>query len=43
MTGKNKLIHTPEGVRDIYNGECRTTAFGSFGFLSQNPRRTVFN
>ena len=23
MTGKNKLIHTPEGVRDIYNGECR--------------------
>ena len=23
MTKKNKLIHTPEGVRDIYNGECR--------------------
>ena len=22
MTKKNKLIHTPEGVRDIYNGEC---------------------
>ena len=21
MTKKNKLIHTPEGVRDIYNGE----------------------
>ncbi len=20
---ENKLIHTPEGVRDIYNGECR--------------------
>lgn len=23
MAGKNKLIHTPEGVRDIYDGECR--------------------
>ncbi|MCB7317891.1 ATP phosphoribosyltransferase regulatory subunit [Lacrimispora sp. 210928-DFI.3.58] len=23
MTRKNKLIHTPEGVRDSYNAECR--------------------
>lgn len=23
MAGNNRLIHTPEGVRDIYNGECR--------------------
>lgn len=23
MAGKNKLIHTPEGVRDIYDGECK--------------------
>ncbi|MGN0372686.1 MAG: ATP phosphoribosyltransferase regulatory subunit [Enterocloster sp.] len=23
MAEKNKLIHTPEGVRDIYNAECR--------------------
>lgn len=23
MAGKNRLIHTPEGVRDSYNAECR--------------------
>ncbi len=23
MSGNNYLIHTPEGVRDSYNGECR--------------------
>lgn len=23
MSGNNSLIHTPEGVRDSYNGECR--------------------
>ena len=23
MAEKNYLIHTPEGVRDIYNSECR--------------------
>ena len=23
MTGNNRLIHTPEGVKDSYNGECR--------------------
>ncbi len=25
MAKRNKLIHTPEGVRDSYNGECRRT------------------
>ena len=23
MAGNNRLIHTPEGVKDSYNGECR--------------------
>ena len=24
---KNAMLHTPDGVRDIYNGECKAKLF----------------